>query len=185
MVRISPASGDASAIAMARACHVFAYAALTFLSFHVAVKVRQVLGSAVQPHVDTMRRVRRMLDHAPVVVVVRPMQRGRGGRVVFRPQQHRRAGRRAARAARGGGPGLHEPRTGNPAHRAPLPRITAGTTTNSPQTQLHRPHRHRSHPRTHHTQCPTSRLHITHTFTCGFFAVFDPRCKRCVVARCA
>jgi hypothetical protein len=46
MVRISPASGDTSAIAMARACHVFAYAALTFLSFHVAVKVRQVLGSA-------------------------------------------------------------------------------------------------------------------------------------------
>ena len=53
------------------------------------------------------------------------------------------------------------------------------------QTQFLRRHRHCYHLRTHRPQFPTSRLHITHTFTCGFFAVFNPKCRRSVVAWCA
>ena len=91
---------------------------------------------------------------------------------------------RAQRVPRGwGGPGLHEPRTGHPAHPAPLLRNPAGNLAKPhPQTQLQRPHRHCSHPRTHHLcQSRHANFH-THTFTCGFFAVFDPKCKRSVVA---
>ena len=117
--------------------------------------------------------------------------RGRGTTDAAEPRQAEStsggipAGTRSARAARVEGRA--------PTGAAPAVRLTPhGFPASSrhldkphPQTQLQRPHRHCSHPRIHHPQFLTSHLHITHTFTCGFFAVFDPKCRRSVVACCA
>jgi hypothetical protein len=136
-----------------------------------------------QSPLDTIRRVRRILDTprpggGPGTTDV-------GGRA--RPSRRPASAAPALVRARRGPRGVvarppRAPRRPSGASCAASPHPSRHLDNPHPQTQLQQPRRHCSLPRTHHPQFPTSRLHITHTFTCGFFAVFDPKCKRSVVA---
>jgi len=135
-----------------------------------------------QSPLDNIRRVRRILDTPRPGGGPGTTDVGGRARPSRRPASAAPALVRARRGPRGVARPPRAPRRPS-SHPAWLPHITARQPpTSPPQTELQRPHRHCSHSRIHHPQFPTSRLHITHTFTCGFFAVFDAKGKRSVVA---